>query len=111
MQEAMDLYPDDIIRYTTLTENEEDATYHMQTMVMAKDKPLKGEDLKAMFEESRNTGKPLAGLVNKYLGESAKIQTVISPVDAIPDIAKRTGGRKKGKYNKANSADAKKPRG
>lgn len=95
MQDAVELDPHDIIKHTTLAENEEDATYHMQTMVMAKDKPLKGEDLKAMFEESRNTGKPLASLVDKYLGDSAEIQTVISPVDAIPDIAKRTGRRRK----------------
>jgi hypothetical protein len=111
MQEAVELDPDDILKHTTLTENEEDAMYHMQTTVMAKDEPLKGDDLKAMFEESRNTGKPIASLVNKYLGENAEIQTVISPVDAIPDIAKRTGRRKKLKYNKSNSADAKKPRG
>jgi hypothetical protein len=95
MQDALEVCPHDIVKHTTLAEDEKDATYHMQTMVMAKDKPLKGEDLKAMIEESRDTGKPLAGLVGKYLGDSAEVQTIISPVDTIPDIAKRTRRRKK----------------
>ncbi len=90
MQDAVELNPKDIIQHTVLTENEEDATYHMQTIVMAKDDPIKGEDLQAMIEESRDTGKPLASLLDKHLGDSAEVKTVITPVDTIPDIAKRT---------------------
>lgn len=90
MQNAVEVEPEDIIQHTVLTENEEEATYHMQTMVMAKDDPIKGEDLQAMIEESRNTGKPLASLLDKHLGDSVEVKTVITPVDTIPDIAKRT---------------------
>jgi len=95
MQDAVDVDPKDIIQHTTTTDNENDATYHMQTMVMAKDKPIRGEDLHAMINESKKTGKPLASLVDKYLGGSTNISTMVSPVDTIPDIAKRTGRKKK----------------
>jgi len=62
----------------------------MQTMVMAEDEPIKGEDLQALIEESRATGKSMASLLSERLGDGAKVNTIISPVDSIPDIAKRT---------------------
>lgn len=90
MQDAVKLNPEDIIQHAALTENEEDATYHIQAIVTAKDNPIKGENLQAIMEESRNTGKPLANLFDRYLGDSAEVETVITPIDTIPNIAKRT---------------------
>lgn len=95
MQDAVEVEPLDIIEHTTLIDNEDDATYHMQTMVTSIDNPIKGEDLQKMMEESQKTGKSLASLVSKHVGDSADIQTVISPVDTVPDIAKRSGRKKK----------------
>lgn len=90
MQDAVEVDPRDIVKHTVTSESEEDATYHLQTMIMAKDNPIKGEDLQAIIEESRNTGRTLASLVDEHFGESTEIKTIISPVDTIPDIAKRT---------------------
>lgn len=90
MQDAVEMDPEFILQNTVATENEDEATYHMQTIVMAEDEPIKGEDLQALIEESRATGKPTASLLSKHLGDGAKVNTIISPVDSIPDIAKRT---------------------
>ena len=90
MQDAVEVDPELILQNTVATENEDEATYHMQTIVMAEDEPIKGEDLQALIEESRTTGKPMANLLSKHLGDGAKVNTIISPVDSIPDIAKRT---------------------
>lgn len=97
MQDAVDVDPNDIIQHTTTTDNEDDATYHMQTMIMAKDvnNPISGDDVYEMIKESQKTGKPFASLVDKYLGDDANITTVVSPVDTIPDIAKRSGRKRK----------------
>lgn len=97
MQDAVEVDPEDIIEHTVTTDNKEDATYHMQSVVMAKDKdnPLKGEDIQAMLEESNKTGRPLASLIDKHFGDTATRKTIISPVDTVPDIAKRSGRRKK----------------
>jgi len=96
MQDAVEVDSKLVLDNLDLTESEENATYHLNTTIMARDSShINGEVLKAMFEESRNTGKPVASLVGKYLGDSANIQTVISPVDTVPDIAKRSGRKKK----------------
>jgi len=89
MQDAVEFDPKDIVQNTTSCESEDDATYHMQTMFMAGEEPIKGDDIQAMINESRETGKPLASLVEKYLGGS-KAQTLITPAESIPEIAKRT---------------------
>jgi len=90
MQDAVEMDPEFILQNTVATENEDEAIYHMQTMVMAEDEPIKGDDLQALIEESRATGKPMANLLSKHLGDGAKINIIISSVDSIPDIAKRT---------------------
>jgi hypothetical protein len=90
MQDAVEVEPELILQNTVVSENEDKATYHMQTMVMAEHEPIKGEELQALIEESRATGKPMASLLSKHLGDSVKVKTLITPVDTIPDIAKRT---------------------
>jgi hypothetical protein len=90
MQDAIELDPEFILQNTAVTENEDEASYHMQTIVMAENEPIKGEELQVLIEESRATGKPIASLLSKHFGDSAKVNTIISPVDSIPDIAKRT---------------------
>lgn len=96
MQDAVNIDPNDIIQYTTSTDNEDDATYHMQTMIMAKDisNPISGDDVYEMIKESQKTRKPFASLADKHLGDNANITTVVSPVDTIPDIAKRSGRKR-----------------
>jgi hypothetical protein len=89
MQDAVDVNPMDILENIILCENEDDATYHLHTLVMAGDDPISGDDIQAMIDESRETGKPLAALVEKHLaGTNARV--FIAPAESIPDIAKRT---------------------
>lgn len=90
MQDAVEVDPHEIIDNTTVSESEDDATYHMQTMLTAGDEPISGDDVQAMIEESKKTGRPLASLVEKFLGSGVKAQTVVSPADSVPEIAKRT---------------------
>lgn len=40
--------------------------------------------------EAKAAGKTFTYMLNKRLGDRAKIQTVISPAESIPDIAIRT---------------------
>ena len=90
MQSAAEIDPEEIIRNTVVTENEDQATYHMQTMILANDNPIDGETLKAMIEESRRTKEPIASLVRKYLPNTDSIRTLITPADTVPEIARRT---------------------
>jgi len=96
MQDAVDADPEDILQYAVSVNNKEDATYHIQSIIMSKDKdiPIKGEGIQAMVQESKKTGKPLASLIDKYFDNTVTSETIISPVDTIPNIAKRNGRRK-----------------
>ena len=90
MQSAAEMDPEEIIRNTVVTDNEDQATYHMRTMILAKDNPIDGEILKAMFDESCKTGESIASLARKYFPNADSIKTVVSPADTIPNIARRT---------------------
>ncbi len=94
MQEAVEIEPQDIVENTTLCEDEAEATYHIQTMIKADKEPISGDAIVAMAEESRKTGKPMASLVQKYLGESVQGSTVVSPSESVPKIAKRTARKR-----------------
>lgn len=89
MQEAVEIDPEEIVKNTTVSKSEDDATYHMQTMLEAGDEPISGDDIQAMIDESKRTGKPLSSLAGKYLGSGVKQKTIISPADSVPEIAKR----------------------
>jgi len=59
-------------------------------MIDATDQPLSGDELHEIFEEAKRTNKSLAFVARQRLQGCAAIQTVITPSDAIPDIAQRT---------------------
>lgn len=91
MQEAMSVKPELALEYMTNSENEEQATYHLSTMVDTRDNPISGELIYEIGQESKRTGKPMALLLKERLkGTSATIETTVSPADSIPDIASRT---------------------
>lgn len=90
MQSAAEIDPEDIIHNTVVTDDENKATYRMQTMMHANGHTIDGQVLQAMVEESRKTGEPLASLARKYLPNSVSIKTVISPAETVPEIARRT---------------------
>lgn len=90
MQDAISLDPDMLIELVSPTENEEDATYHFDTIIEMSENPLSGEELYEIIMDAQKEGKSLTYMVNKRLGDRAKIQTVISPAESVPDIAIRT---------------------
>lgn len=90
MQDAVSVDPDKVIELASPSENEEDATYHFSTIVEMIDNPISGEELYEIQMEAKKLGKSFTYMLNKRLGDRAKIQTVVSPADSVPDIANRT---------------------
>jgi hypothetical protein len=90
MQEAVSVDPDVVLEHTEPTTNEDEATYHFSTTIEATDRPISGEELQDIFEEAKRTNKSVAYVAKQRLQGRARIQTVISPADGIPDIANRT---------------------
>lgn len=90
MQDAVSVELDEILEHTTRPEDESDAVYHFSTMIDARDNPLSGEEIYEMQQEAERTGKSLAYIAQKRLKDRAKVETVVSPAESIPDIASRT---------------------
>ena len=90
MQEAVSVDPDLVLEHTTPTTDEQEAAYHFSTMIEAIGDPLSGDEVHEIFEEAKRTNKSFAYVAKQRLQGRARIQTVISPTDSIPDIAKRT---------------------
>lgn len=95
MQEAVSVPLESILEHTTTTEDESEATYHFSTIIDASDNPLSGEEIWEMQQEAKRTGKSLSLIAQQRLQGRAKVQTMISPTDSIPDIAKRTEHKKR----------------
>lgn len=69
-------------------ENEEEASFRFDTIVMAKPgETIPGAEIAALIEESKRTGEPLSKLARKL---DANVQTFVSPGDGVPEIAERT---------------------
>ena len=62
---------------------------------MAEDSPISGKVIQEIIEENKRTGKLHAHLAQEKLKGKAKIRTIISPVDTIPDVAKRSKHKRK----------------
>nr|WP_205600951.1 hypothetical protein [Halomonas socia] len=90
MQDAVSVELDAILAHTTRSEDESDAVYHFSTMIDARDDPISGEEIYKMQQEAERTGKSLSYIAQKRLKDRAKVQTVVSPADSVPDIASRT---------------------
>lgn len=90
MQDAVSVDPEKVIELCTPAQDMEDATYHFSTIVEMTENPLTGEELYQIQLEAQASGKSLTYMLNKKLQGRAKIQTVITPSESIPDIASRT---------------------
>lgn len=74
------------------TDDPSTATFNVQTAVMAKPgTTISGDDIAALIEESRETGVPIAKLVDRLDNVQTMVQ--ILPGDGIPEAAPRAGGR------------------
>lgn len=91
MQDAMSIDPLDIVNHTSPTEDENDSAFNIQTMIMSPDKPIKGEEITAAFEESKRTGRTMASIFReRFEGENVSVQSIVSPSETIPKITPRT---------------------
>ena len=93
MQSAAEMSPEVIVEESTVIDPEQ-AAFHLQTLIVAGDKPITSEALTAMYEESKATGKTLAHLSQKYFSD-ASVRRLVSPADSVPEIAKRAGRKTK----------------
>lgn len=90
MQEAVSVDPNLVLEHTEPTTNEDEAAYHFSTTIEAIDKPLSGDEIRDIFQEAKRINRSFAYVAKQRLQGRAHIQTVVSPADGVPDIAKRT---------------------
>ena len=90
MQEAIGADLGDIIEHTTRCDTQDEATYHLSTIIDASENPISGEEIYEIHKETERTGKSFAFIAQQRLKGKVKIQTMVSPADSIPDIASRT---------------------
>lgn len=89
MEEALSLDPEVALEYMS-SADEDNATYHLSTIIEAIDQPIPGELIDEIREESQKTGQPMSYIAKKKLAGIANVLTVITPSESIPDIASRT---------------------
>ncbi|MEC5387252.1 hypothetical protein VVD49_16095 [Uliginosibacterium sp. H3] len=90
MQEAVSADPGLSLEHASPTTDEDEAAYHFSTMIDTTDQPLSSDEIHNIFEEAKRTNKSFAFVAKQRLQGRARIQTVISPMHSIPDIANRT---------------------
>lgn len=89
MQEAVSIDPELALEHMS-NADEDDATYHLSTTIEAIDKPIPGELIDEIRQESLETGKSMTLIAKEKLKDIAVVKTVISPAGSIPDIASRS---------------------
>lgn len=79
----------ELLKTLKYSENEEDAHFHMQTIMQSKPgETIKGEDIIELIKEREQIGKPIALLADKLLNVDKTV--FLSPGKAVPEISKRT---------------------
>ncbi|MGY5351133.1 hypothetical protein ACXGQW_00930 [Wenyingzhuangia sp. IMCC45533] len=77
------------------TDDEENATFRRQSMIMAKEgEMITGEILEKAFEINKKARKPIAKIISELM-PNLKVITQISPGDGVPKMEKRNGRKKK----------------
>jgi len=78
-----------------VAEDESSAPYRRQTIVTSSiGKPIKGELIGKAIEESKRTKEPVGKILERLLSEAnseAKVVTVITPSENVPNMTKRSG--------------------
>lgn len=95
MQDAVSVPMDMLLEHIGPADDEEDATYHLSTMIDASENPISGEEIYEIQQEAERTGRSFAYVAQRRLKDRAKVTTVVSPADTIPDIAQRTEHRRR----------------
>ncbi|PLX66706.1 MAG: hypothetical protein C0602_11475 [Denitrovibrio sp.] len=95
MQDALSLDPDEIIDSSIASDGSE-GTYHFSTFIQANSpEGISGDVIQDMIDESKRTGKTIASLADKYIGDLGTTKTIIAAADSVPEIAERKGRSKK----------------
>jgi len=89
MQDAMDVDLEKILEHTLPTDDENDGLYHISTIAEF-DPPISGEELHEIFEEAKLTRRTISVVMRERAQDRAKMTTIVSPIENIPDIAHRT---------------------
>lgn len=84
-----------IIDSSRLVEDEKDAAFHLQTIVMApQGKTISGDIIAEVHAEAKASGKTWASIIRDKLPD-ASIVTTVSPGDGVPEAKQRSGRKKK----------------
>lgn len=80
---------DDPLQYMQSAKDEDNAQFHLQTMITAENgHTISGDRIADLIEESKRTGVPMAKLIKQL--PNVKVETIISPPESIPEKASRT---------------------
>ncbi len=95
MQERMDQLsanPDEFIANAMSASDPDDGSVHMQSIIMGGEGGISGDKIDEAMEMSRKTGKTLNYCFKEVLGgdPEVRINTIASPAESVPEIAKRT---------------------
>lgn len=95
MQEHMDGMaddPDEFIASAIATDNPEEGSVHMQSIIKGPEGGISGDKINEALEMARTTGKTLAHSFREVLEneEGTSVTTIASPAQSVPEIAKRT---------------------
>ena len=95
MQEHMDRLaddPDEFIENVLTTDNPEDGTVHMLSIVRGPEGGISCDKINEALEINQNTGKSLAHCFRETLSDDkgVSISTIASPAESVPEIAKRS---------------------
>lgn len=89
MQEATSADVGKVLEHVEPCADEEDAAFRMSTIVEAVDKPISEKELHEIFQEAKRTNKSYAYVLQQRLQGRARVQTIISPSDGVPELAAR----------------------
>lgn len=87
-----------IIDHSDPTDDQENAAFNINTLIMAPEgETISGDLLADAINEAKTNGKTIASVLrNKLEGTNASITSIVSPGDGVPE-SKQRPGRKKGK--------------
>ncbi|WP_290954253.1 hypothetical protein [Hyphomonas sp.] len=98
MQALLDLALEnpDFIESLQYTEDESEAMFSTDILIYAdQGSVISGDDIADLLERRNKTKESMASLAKEL--PNVSVQTIVSPSDNIPDIARRSGGRRKKK--------------
>lgn len=100
MEDAFKIPPKELLEHLKTAPSEEKDVFHLQTIMEAKPgETIKGDDVADAIEESKQTGKSIASILQKT-NKKHSIKTIISPGEGVPEIKHRySRGKRKIKKN------------